>query len=63
MYTPLFRFPRPSSKLDSSVIKTLERLFFTLSECLFNVLIIGEYNLDETVIKVINNSHTALIRV
>ena len=36
-----------SSKLESPVIKTLERHFFTLSECLFNVLITGESNLDE----------------
>ena len=36
-----------SSKLDYPVIKTLERHFFTLSECLFNVLISGESNLDE----------------
>ena len=28
-----------SSKLDSSVIKTLETHFFTLSECVSNVLI------------------------
>ena len=36
-----------SSKLDSPVIKTLERHFFTLSECLSNNLITGESDLDE----------------
>ena len=36
-----------SSKLDSPVIKTLERHFFTLSECLSSVLISGESNFDE----------------
>ena len=33
-----------SLKLDSPVIKTLEIPFFTLSECLSNVLITGESN-------------------
>ena len=36
-----------SSKLDSSVIKKLETHFFTLSECVSNVLITGESNFDE----------------
>ena len=36
-----------SSKLDSPVIKTLETHFFTLSECVSNVLITGESNFDE----------------
>ena len=40
--------PFLSSKLYS-VIKTLERHFFTLSECLSNVLITGESNLDERI--------------
>ena len=44
---PLISCPFLSSKLDSPVIKTLETLFFTLSECLSNVLITGESNLDE----------------
>ena len=35
------------SKLDSLVIKTLERHFFTFSECLSNVLITRESNFDE----------------
>ena len=34
-------------KLDSPVIKTLERRFFTLSDCLSNVLITGKSNFDE----------------
>ena len=34
-------------KLDSPVIKTLERRFFTLSHCLSNVLITGKSNFDE----------------
>ena len=36
-----------SPKLDSTLIKTLEKHFFTLSECFSNVLITGESNLDE----------------
>ena len=44
---PLISCPFLLSKLDSPVIKTLERHFFTLSECLSNVLITGESNLDE----------------
>ena len=36
-----------SSKLDSPVIKTLERQFFKLREYLSNVLIAGESNFDE----------------
>ena len=36
-----------SSILDSSVIKTLERHFITLSECLSNALITEKSNLDE----------------
>ena len=36
-----------SLKLDSPVIKTLEIPFFTLSECLSNVLITGESNFNE----------------
>ena len=44
---PLISCPFLSSKLDSSVINTLERRYFTLSECLFNVLITGESNLGE----------------
>ena len=36
-----------SSKLDSPVIKTLERHFFTLSGCLSNILIIEESDFDE----------------
>ena len=36
-----------SSKLDSPVIKTLERHFFTLNGCLSNGLISEESNLDE----------------
>ena len=36
-----------SSRLDSPVIKTLETHFFTLSECVSNVLITGESNFDE----------------
>ena len=36
-----------SSKLDSPTIKTLETHFFTLSECVSNVLITGESNFDE----------------
>ena len=35
------------SKLDFPVIKTLERHFFKLSECLSYVLITGESNFDE----------------
>ena len=35
------------TKLDSPVIKTLEIHFFTLSECVSNVLITGESNFDE----------------
>jgi hypothetical protein len=38
---PLWMFPL---KFDSPVIKTLERHFFTLSECLSNVYITEESN-------------------
>jgi hypothetical protein len=44
---PLISCPFISSKLDSPVIKTLERHFFTLSECLSNILITEESDLDE----------------
>ena len=44
---PLISCPFLSSKLDSPVIKTLERHFFTLCKCLFDVLITGESNLNE----------------
>ena len=44
---PLISCPFLSSKLDSPVIKTLERHFFTLSDCLSNVLITRESNMDE----------------
>ena len=44
---PLMSYPFLSSKLDSPVIKTLERHFFTLSKCLSNVLITGESIFDE----------------
>ena len=43
---PLISLPFLSSKLDPPVIKTLERLFFYI-ECLSNVLITGESNLDD----------------
>ena len=36
-----------SLKLDSPVIKTLERHFFELSECVSNVLITEESDFDE----------------
>ena len=36
-----------SSKLDFPVIKRLERDFFTLSECISNVLITEKSNFDE----------------
>ena len=36
-----------SSKLDFPVIKRLKRDFFTLSECISNVLITGKSNFDE----------------
>ena len=36
-----------SQRLDSTVIKTLETHFFTLSERVSNVLITGESNFDE----------------
>ena len=42
---PLISCPFLLSKLDSPVIKTLERHFFTLS--LSNVLITGASNFDE----------------
>ena len=38
---------RSSIRFNSPVIKTLERHFFTLSECLSNVLITRESNFDE----------------
>ena len=48
MYAPLFSCPLLSSKLDSPLIKTWEKgFFFSLSECLSNILITGEPNLDE----------------
>ena len=48
MYAPLFSYPLLSSKLDSPLIKTLEKgFFFNLSECLSNILITEEFNLDE----------------
>ena len=43
----LLIFSLITTKLDCPVIKTLERHFFTLSECLSNVLITGEFNFDE----------------
>ena len=42
-----------SSKLDSPAIKTLERHFFELSECLSNVLITGESNFDEKSVQLV----------
>ena len=36
-----------SSKLDSPVIKTLERHSLNLKKCLSNVLITGQSNFDE----------------
>ena len=56
MYAPLFSCPLLSSKLDSPVIKTLERHFFTLSECFSNVLIKGESNFDERNVQEMFNS-------
>ena len=53
---PLISCPFLSSKLDSPVIKTLERHFFTLSECLSNVLITGESNFDERNVQLIRGS-------
>ena len=47
MFAPLFSCPLLSSKLDCPVIKTLESIFFSSSECLSNILITGESNLDE----------------
>ena len=44
---PLLSRPFLSSKLDSPIIKTLERHFFTLSECLSDVSITGESDFDE----------------
>ena len=44
---PLISCTFLSSKLVSPVIETLERHFFTLSECLSNVLITGESDFDE----------------
>ena len=43
---PLISYPFLSSKLDSPVIKTLERHSLNVKKCLSNVLITGEYNLD-----------------
>ena len=47
MYSPLFSCPLLLSKLDFSVIKTLESRFFSLSKYLSNILITEESNLDE----------------
>jgi hypothetical protein len=44
---PLISCPSLSPNSNYPVIKTLERHFFTLSECLSNLLITGESNLDE----------------
>ena len=44
------------TKLDSPVIKTLEIHFFTLSECVSNVLITGESNFDERNAQMIRGS-------
>ena len=44
---PKISWPFFLSKLDSLVIKTLNRPFFTLSECLSNVLITGKSHFDE----------------
>ena len=42
--------------LDSPVVKTLERHFFTLSDCLSNVLITGKSNFDERNVQLIRGS-------
>ena len=47
MYAPLFSCPLLSSKLDSPVIKILERHSLKLKNPLSNVLIKGESNFDE----------------
>ena len=52
----LISFPFLSSKLDTPVIKTLEKHFFTLSECLSNVLITEESNFDERNAQLIRGS-------
>ena len=44
---PLFSCPFLSSKLDSPIIKTLERHSLNLKKFLSNVLITGESNIDE----------------
>ena len=44
---PLISCPFLSSKLDSPVIKTLERHSLNVKKCLSNVLITGESNLDK----------------
>ena len=44
---PLISCPFISSKLDSPVIKTLERHSLNVKKCLSNVLIKGESNLDK----------------
>ena len=47
MCAPLFSCPLLSSKLDSPVIKILERHSLELKNPLSNVLITGQSNLDE----------------
>ena len=44
---PLISCPFLSSKLDSPVIKTLERHSLNLKKCFSNVSITGESNFDE----------------
>ena len=54
----LLIFSLITTKLDCPVIKTLERHFFTLSECLSNVLITtGESNFDERNVQLITEVH------
>ena len=67
-------WPFPSSKLDFTVIKTLERHSLNVNKCQSNVLITGESNFDEgngqkmlELIRVLKNNNflriTAILQV
>ena len=47
---PLISCPFLSSKLDSPVIKTLERLSLNVKKCLSNVLITGELEMENLIL-------------
>ena len=52
---------RPWQKIDSPVIKTLERQFSELSEWVSNVLITGESNFDEENVQLPRSSQSCIL--